>query len=75
MPRRYRPQEVERILTHLGWEFHHYRGDHTIYRRHGFPSIPVPEGRREMARGTLGSIIRVAGLTRREFDTIAEEVL
>jgi predicted RNA binding protein YcfA (HicA-like mRNA interferase family) len=71
MPRLYRPREVERIAIHLGWEFSHYHGDHAIFRKVGSPSLSVPENRQELARGTLGSIIRAMGLTRREFDRIA----
>ena len=69
------PLEVPGILTYLGWEFSHYRGDHAIFRRVGAPSLSVPENRQELARGTLSSILRALGLTRREFDRIAEEVL
>jgi len=75
MPRRYRPREVQRIASHLGWEFSHYRGDHAIFRKPGAPSLSIPENRRELALGTLASIIRGMGLTRREFDKIADEVL
>ena len=75
MPRRYLPQEVQRIAAHIGWEFSHYRGDHAIFRKLGAPSLSIPENRRELARGTLSSIIRGMGLTRSEFDKIAEEVL
>ena len=75
MPRRYRPREIERIKIHLGYEFNHYHGDHAIFRKLGSPSISIPGSRQELARGTPGSIIRAMGLTRREFDRIAEEVL
>jgi predicted RNA binding protein YcfA (HicA-like mRNA interferase family) len=75
MPRRYRPREVERIATHLGWEFSYYHGDHVIFRKTSSLSLSIPENRQELAKGTLGSIIRAMGLTTREFDRIAEEVL
>ena len=75
MPRRYRPGEVQTIFVHLGWEFSHYRGNHAIFRKAGAPSVPIPENRRELARGTLSSLIRALGITRREFDRIADEVL
>ena len=75
MPVRYRPEEVAKIAVHLGWEFSHYHGSHAIFKKLGSPSLPIPENRRELARGTLGNILRSMGLTRREFDKIAEEVL
>ena len=75
MPRRYRPREVERIAVHLGWQLDHYTGDHAIFKKAGYSHISIPEYRREVAPGTLGAIIKQMGLTKREFDRIAEEVL
>lgn len=75
MPRRYTPHEVERIVVHLGWEFSHYHGSHAIFKKPGYSHLSVPEHRRELAPGTLAGIIKLIGLTKREFDEIAEEVL
>jgi predicted RNA binding protein YcfA (HicA-like mRNA interferase family) len=75
MPRRYRPREVARIAEHLGWELSHYRGDHAIFKKPGYSHISIPQYRRELAPGTLSGIIKLMGLTRREFDRMAEEVL
>ena len=37
--------------------------------------VTIPESRREMDRKTFGNVLRQAGLTRREFDRVADEVL
>ena len=75
MPRRYRPREVARILTSLGYELDHHTGSHANYRKLGYPTIVVPEHRRELPPGTFASIRRQMVLTNAEFDRIAEEVL
>ena len=75
MPKRYRPGEVTRILNHLGWEFDHQTGSHAIYQRPGHGTVSVPRHRGEVRPGTLGNILRQMGMTRAEFDRIADEVL
>ena len=75
MPVRYKPQEVERIAVHLGWTFSHYHGDHAIFKRVGYSHISIPEYRREIPPGTLTGILRQMGLTKRQFDELAKEVL
>ena len=75
MPRRYRPREVMRILTSQGWEFDHYTGSHANFRKRGYSSVTVPDHRREVTKSTLSSILRQMGVTRAEFDRIADEVL
>jgi len=75
MPRQYRPREAAKIAASLGWEYSHHTGSHAIYTRAGHSHITIPEHRREIRVGTMGSIIKQMGLTRREFDKIAEEVL
>ena len=76
MPRRYSPSEVARILESLGWRFSRQRGSHAIFTKEGEPfNIVVPISSRQVQAGTLGSIKRRAGLTTREFDEIADEVL
>lgn len=75
MPKRYRAREVERVLVAMGWGFDHQRGSHAVYIREGHSHVTVPEHIGELAPGTLGSILRQMGVTRREFDRIAREVL
>jgi predicted RNA binding protein YcfA (HicA-like mRNA interferase family) len=76
MPRRYRPEEVEKVLEYLGWELSRQRGSHRQFIRPGQRGlVTVPASSRALDQGTLGNIVRQAGLTRREFETIATEVL
>ncbi|HEY6191755.1 MAG TPA: type II toxin-antitoxin system HicA family toxin [Bacteroidota bacterium] len=61
-------QEVIRVLRRIGYEPDHQRGSHIIMR-HGEPPyrrVSIPN-HREIARGTLRSIIREVGLTVEEF--------
>lgn len=76
MPRRYRPEEIEKVLEYLGWELTRQRGSHRQYTKSGqLGLVTVPSSTRELDRGTFGNILRQTGLTRREFESIAEEVL
>ena len=75
MPRRYRPREVRRILVSLGWELDHYTGSHANFQRPGHPTVIVPEHRGEVRPSTFSSILRQMGISRAEFDRIADEVL
>ncbi|MCO5315809.1 MAG: type II toxin-antitoxin system HicA family toxin [Solirubrobacterales bacterium] len=52
-----------------GWYVKRVRGSHHVMRHPDIPdAIPVPvHGNREIKRGTLSSILRVAGLSRDEF--------
>jgi len=60
-------REVRRALEKLGWQFARQRGSHMILIKAGHPaSLSVPD-HREVARGTLRSLIRSAGLTVEEF--------
>ena len=75
MPRPYRPAEVIRILESFGWGFDRQRGSHYIMKKPGQRSITIPTSRREVKVGTLGGIVNDAGLTRREFDERASQIL
>ena len=60
-------RDVRRALEKLGWQFARQRGSHMIFVKAGHPaSLSVPD-HREVARGTLRSLIRSAGLTVEEF--------
>ncbi|MGH9795384.1 MAG: type II toxin-antitoxin system HicA family toxin [Candidatus Acidiferrales bacterium] len=60
-------QEVVRAFSRLGWEIARQRGSHVILVKAGHPAtLSVPE-HFEVARGTLRSLIRRAGLTVEEF--------
>ncbi|MFA0774270.1 MAG: hypothetical protein KEFWMYNX_002308 [Candidatus Fervidibacter sp.] len=55
-------RQVERVLRKLGYTFDRQRGSHRVYVRAQPPdTITVPQ-HREIAKGTLKSIIRQLGL-------------
>ena len=59
--------EVVRAFERFGWEVARQKGSHIILVRSGHPAtLSVPD-HREVARGTLRSLIRRAGLTPEEF--------
>ena len=61
-------REVVKALLRNGYEHDRQRGSHIILRRSSYPHrrIVVPD-HREIAKGTLRSIIRETGLTVDEF--------
>ena len=59
--------EVVRVFTALGWRMSRQRGSHLILTKEGeIASLAVPN-HREVARGTLRSLIRTANLTTDQF--------
>jgi predicted RNA binding protein YcfA (HicA-like mRNA interferase family) len=63
-------RQVCRILGKHGFKKVRQRGDHIIMQRAGPPTctVPVPD-HKELATGTLLSIIRQSGLPRSEFES------
>ena len=60
-------REVVRIFESLGWEVVRQTGSHIIMVKDKEPAtLSVPD-HREVAKGTLRSLIRTAGLTVDEF--------
>ncbi|MCC5608797.1 type II toxin-antitoxin system HicA family toxin [Nostoc sp. CHAB 5834] len=60
-------REVVRVFESFGWEVARQSGSHIILVKEGELAIlSVPE-HREVAKGTLRSLIRTAGLTVNEF--------
>ena len=60
-------REVVRVFEALGWEVVRQTGSHIIMcKDEGLVSLSVPD-HREVAKGTLRSLIRTAGLTVNEF--------
>lgn len=60
-------REAVKIFESLGWEVARQRGSHIILVRDGdIETLSVPD-HREVAKGTLRSLIRSAGLTADEF--------
>jgi predicted RNA binding protein YcfA (HicA-like mRNA interferase family) len=60
-------KEVVKIFESIGWEVSRQRGSHIIMTKEGeIVTLSVPS-HREVARGTLRSLIRSAKLTVEEF--------
>ena len=60
-------KEVVRIFESLGWEISRQRGTHIIMTKPGeIVTLSIPS-HKEVARGTLRSLIRSANLTVEEF--------
>ncbi|MBF0258733.1 MAG: type II toxin-antitoxin system HicA family toxin [Desulfamplus sp.] len=60
-------RETVRVFESLGWRVARQNGSHIIMVREGsIATLSVPD-HRELAKGTLRSLIRTAGLTVSEF--------
>ena len=60
-------REVVRVFEKHGWEVARQRGSHIIMVRAGQNvTLSIPD-HKEVAKGTLRSLIRAAGLTIQEF--------
>ncbi len=68
MLRQYLPREPVKIAASLGWEYSPDTGSHAIYTKAGHSNITILEHQLEIRVGTMGSIIKQMGLTRREFE-------
>ena len=66
-------KELCKILAHVGYELDHQTGSHLILRNINAPyrRLTVPN-HKELAKGTLRSIIRESGLTLDEFWELLE---
>lgn len=63
-----RPKEFIVALRKAGFELRRQSGSHTIMYKRGIRRpISIPEHVKDPPKGTLGAIIREAGLTRDEF--------
>jgi len=60
-------KEVRRAFVNDGWELVRQRGSHMILVKEGSLSTLSVPNHKEVARGTLRSLIRAAGLTTDEF--------
>ena len=60
-------REVVRVFESFGWKFVRQSGSHMILLKAGEAvTLSVPD-HREVAKGTLRSLIRLAGLSVKEF--------
>jgi len=76
MPRQYSPGEVVKVLEQLEWLGRPGRGDHVNFNKSGERYvITVDLGKREVPRGTFKDILNKLGMTKKEFDEVAREVL
>ena len=64
-------REVVKALARAGYEQDRQRGSHIILRQQAYPHrrIVVPD-HKEVAKGTIRSIIRLTGLTVEEFKAL-----
>lgn len=60
-------KEVAKIFEKAGWEFARQRGSHMILVKPGqITTLSVPN-HKEVARGTLRSLVRASGMTVEQF--------
>ena len=60
-------RKVVRVFENLGWQMARQRGSHVIMVKDGeIASLSIPD-HKEVAKGTLRSLIRTAGITVDEF--------
>jgi predicted RNA binding protein YcfA (HicA-like mRNA interferase family) len=65
--------EAVKVFQKAGWAVDRKRGSHVILVKDGQPAtLSVPD-HKEIAKGTLRSLIRAAGMTTDEFETLADE--
>ena len=66
-------REVAKVFARAGWQMARQRGSHMILVKTGhMATLSVPD-HREVAKGTLRSLIRSSGLTVEEFVALANE--
>jgi len=65
-------KQLIKILERQGWYVKRVRGSHHILRHPTIAdALPVPvHGSRPIKRGTLGNILRTAGISREEFQKL-----
>lgn len=60
-------RKVVRAFEHLGWQVARQRGSHIVLVKDGeIATLSVPD-HKEIAKGTLRSLIRTAGITVEDF--------
>jgi len=66
-------REVIRVFAKNGWQMVRHRGSHMILVKPGpMATLSVPD-HREVAKGTLRSLIRSSGLSVEEFLSLADK--
>jgi predicted RNA binding protein YcfA (HicA-like mRNA interferase family) len=65
--------EAVKAFVKAGWSVDRQRGSHVILVKDGHPAtLSVPD-HKELAKGTLRSLIRAAGMTAEDFTALADE--
>jgi predicted RNA binding protein YcfA (HicA-like mRNA interferase family) len=62
-------RDAVRVFQRLGYEIDHQTGSHIILRHPNMRRLTIPD-HRELAKGTLRSIIREAGITKEQFASL-----
>jgi len=66
-------REVVKAFTNDGWQLERQRGSHMILIKSGsMVTLSIPD-HREVAKGTLRSLIRASGLTVEKFVALARK--
>jgi len=61
------PRKLIRVLEGEGWQLDRIKGSHHVFRHPESPNrVVVPVHRRDLAPGTLNTILKGAGITREE---------
>lgn len=65
-------KQLVKALESQGWCVKRIRGSHHIMRHPNIPdAIPIPlHGNQPIKRGTLGNILRTAGISREQFNRL-----
>ncbi len=64
--------EAVKVFEKAGWTIDRQRGSHVILVKDGhLATLSVPD-HKELAKGTLRSLIRAAGLTTDDFESLAK---
>ena len=68
-------RDVLRVLQRSGYDLTHVRGSHHYLRKTGLAGLVVVpvHGNRTLPDGTFRSILRQAGLTQDEFETLLRD--
>jgi predicted RNA binding protein YcfA (HicA-like mRNA interferase family) len=65
--------EAVKVFERAGWTIDRQRGSHVILVKDGQPAtLSVPD-HKELAKGTLRSLIRAAGMTTEDFASLAHK--
>ena len=65
--------EAVKVFQKSGWSVDRRRGSHVILVKDGHPAtLSIPD-HKELAKGTLRSLIRAAGMNTDDFEMLAKE--